>query len=186
GAEMTADEAESERPESSAPQPIAAGTLRYGALALGPWDQEGRGRLRDATAEERFAGGDPEFSATVSSRVLVESELAARVAIPSDAPPLEESSGSFSYRYVSEGLVIGLGVEERLKVARRVQYAEGSRGMLGGGTTLEHRVEVEVASRLPSPVDVEVREIVPIKDEDEEEIEIAVADVTPPWLDFDQ
>ena len=81
---------------------------------------------------------------------------------------------------------MGLGVEERLKVARNVRYAEETHGMLGGGATLDHRVSIEVSSRLADPAEVEVRERVPMKEETDKTIEIAVSDVSPPWSDFDQ
>src|SRR5205823_5853350 len=83
-------------------------------------------------------------------------------------------------------LTVGLGVEEALKVARNAHFEESVHGLLGGGATLDHRVEIEIASRLAAPVTVEVRERVPVKDPADETIEIVVPDATPAWSDFDQ
>ena len=83
-------------------------------------------------------------------------------------------------------LRIGLGVEEALKVARNTFYEESAHGLLSGGATLAHRVEIEIANRLASAVKVEVRERVPIRDEKDESIEIAVGEANPAWEDYDQ
>jgi hypothetical protein len=84
-------------------------------------------------------------------------------------------------------LTVGLGVEEGLKVARNTHYDEVSKGgLLGGSTTLTHRIELEVASRLSAPARVELRERVPIPDEEEKDVTVKVVDVQPPWEDFDQ
>lgn len=81
---------------------------------------------------------------------------------------------------------LGLGVEEAVKVARNVTFEEVSHGLMGGGTTLKHRVEIEIASRLSSACDVEVRERVPLAREGDKDLEIAVPPAAPPWEEFDQ
>jgi hypothetical protein len=83
-------------------------------------------------------------------------------------------------------LKLGLGVEPALKVARNSHFDEEVHGLLGGGVTLRHRVEIEVASRLPEAAVVEVRERVPIQDEHNKDIEITVVGAEPPWEDYDQ
>lgn len=83
-------------------------------------------------------------------------------------------------------LVVGLGVEEALKVARNTHFAESTQGLLGGSLTLEHVVEIEVASRLPAPADVEVRERVPVIRDDEKDIELEVGEASPPWEAYAQ
>ena len=242
---------------------VDASGLRYGDLALGSWDGTARGRLKPLSPTERLAGNDTALAALVASRLASEGARLSGLVLPRETPPVEESAGSFSYRYAAEGpvdvpsdglqhsvpllsrsakvslslvaaprespqavrsatlrnplavpllagpadiyledeflvtspirtvpaggeLAVGLGVEERLKIARRVTFEEESRGMLGGGTALHHRVEIEVASRLPSAAEVEIRERVPTKGEQDKDVEIVVSEVSPAWTDFDQ
>jgi hypothetical protein len=132
---------------------------------------------------------------TVLVVVPRESTQAVRVATlknPLEAPLLagpvevyleEEFLAGSSVRTVPLGgeLTVGLGVEEGLKVARNVFSDEEAQGMLGGRTALKHRVEVELASRLATPVTVEVRERVPVTAEGEKEIEVLDEKATPAW-----
>lgn len=83
-------------------------------------------------------------------------------------------------------LKIGLGVEEALKVARNTHFEEEATGLLGGGALLHHKVEIEIANRLASPVKIDVRERVPIKDEEDKDVDITVPVPTPAWEDYDQ
>ncbi len=59
-------------------------------------------------------------------------------------------------------LELGLGAEDRLKVARNVRYREEKAGLLGGSRRLHTAIEVEIASSLPRPVRVEILERVPV------------------------
>lgn len=77
--------------------------------------------------------------------------------------------------------VLGLGVEEGLKVARNTRFEEGSGGVFGGATVLTHRVSVELANRLAHPVAVEVRERVPAVPQAEKDIKVEEAEVKPAW-----
>ena len=83
-------------------------------------------------------------------------------------------------------LTIGLGVEPAVKVARRVRFDEESEGFLRGSRGLDHAIEIEVASRLKTRIDVDVRERVPVLDPGEKEITIETKDVAPAWEDFAQ
>lgn len=83
-------------------------------------------------------------------------------------------------------VTLGLGVEESIKVARNVRFTEESHGVLGGGLTLDHRVTIEVASRLAEEVDVEVRDRVPVKLQDDRSVEIVATDVSPAWSELEQ
>ncbi len=78
-------------------------------------------------------------------------------------------------------LSVGLGVEQRVKVARNTHFAEGSQGLMGGTLTLKHRIDIEVVSHLSSQAELEVRERVPSVQEKEEDIKVDVIAVTPPW-----
>ena len=84
-------------------------------------------------------------------------------------------------------LRIGLGVDERLKVARNAHHEEETQGLLSASTHLRHEVVIDIASRLAEPVEVEVRERLPVKDDAEkEDLDVALGRVDPPWEDYDQ
>ncbi len=81
---------------------------------------------------------------------------------------------------------LGLGVEEAIKVARKTTFKETSGGLLGGSTVLPHEVSIEIDNRLGVPVDLEVRERVPVVSADEKDIKIEEQDVHPPWEVVDE
>lgn len=83
-------------------------------------------------------------------------------------------------------IVLGLGVEEAVKISRNSFYNESAHGLLGGGLSLVHRVEIEVASRVNGSVRMDVRERVPVLAEKEEHIEVLAVEASPPWSPFDQ
>jgi hypothetical protein len=71
------------------------------------------------------------------------------------------------------GLVrLGLGVEERLRVARNVRVEEGSAGLLGGSTTVDHHVTIDVASSLGHAAAIEVIDRVPVTTDKDLEIKL--------------
>ncbi len=67
---------------------------------------------------------------------------------------------------------IGLGVEERIRVARNARVVEESAGILGGQTLVAHTVTIDLTSSLPAPVRVEVLDRIPITDDKNLEIEV--------------
>ena len=67
-------------------------------------------------------------------------------------------------------IALGLGVEDRLRVARNARTDEQSAGLLGGATTVDHRVTIDLRSSLGRPVTVEVIDRVPVSDDDDIEI----------------
>jgi hypothetical protein len=67
-------------------------------------------------------------------------------------------------------LRIGLGVEDRLRVARNVRVEEETTGLLGGNTAIHHNIRVDLRSSLGKSVTVEVLDRIP--DTDEKDIEI--------------
>jgi uncharacterized protein (TIGR02231 family) len=81
---------------------------------------------------------------------------------------------------------LGLGVEQGIKVARNTSFAEKSTGLLGGGLSLHHEIEVDLVNATERPAEVEVRERVPVGREDDKEIEIVVEAVTPSWNKWSQ
>ncbi|MHB8872325.1 MAG: DUF4139 domain-containing protein [Myxococcaceae bacterium] len=74
---------------------------------------------------------------------------------------------------------VGLGVEEAIKVSRNTAFNETTGGLLGGSSVLAHELQIEVANRLSHPVEVEVRERVPLSADDD--IKVDEAQVEPPW-----
>lgn len=74
---------------------------------------------------------------------------------------------------------VGVGVVESVQVARRTHMHESTAGLRGGTTVLDHRIEVDVANRLPHPVVVEIRERVPVTGDKDVRIEERRAQ--PPW-----
>ncbi len=65
---------------------------------------------------------------------------------------------------------VGLGIEERIRVARNVTVQEDTAGLLRGSTAVEHRVKVELRSALGFGVDVELLERTPVTDESDLEV----------------
>jgi hypothetical protein len=81
---------------------------------------------------------------------------------------------------------IGLGVEQGIKVARNTSFAEKSTGILGGGLSLHHEIEVDLVNATDRPAEIEVRERLPIAREDDNEIEVLVDAVEPAWNKWTQ
>ncbi|MDF1564460.1 MAG: DUF4139 domain-containing protein [Deltaproteobacteria bacterium] len=83
-------------------------------------------------------------------------------------------------------LELGLGVEQAIKVARNVRFEEESKGLVLTKLGLEHAIEVELTSHLSTPVEVEVRERLPVAVENDDDVEVEELSVTPAWEDFEQ
>ncbi|MER5634573.1 DUF4139 domain-containing protein [Streptomyces nitrosporeus] len=66
---------------------------------------------------------------------------------------------------------VGLGPAEDIRVVRRTHLHESASGLRSSTTVLDHRVHVELASRLARPVTVEVRERVPVTSDPDVRIE---------------
>jgi hypothetical protein len=81
---------------------------------------------------------------------------------------------------------LGLGVEQAVKIARNTTFAEKSTGLLGGGLALTHEIDIDIHNGSSAPIDLEVRERVPIKREDDKEVEIVVEAVEPAWKEYSQ
>ena len=76
---------------------------------------------------------------------------------------------------------LGLGVEQGIKVARNTSFKEESTGLLGGGLSLHHEIDVDVVNALDEPVELEVRERVPVVRKDDEDTKVEVTEVEPAW-----
>ncbi len=67
-------------------------------------------------------------------------------------------------------LRVGMGLDERLRLARNVRAKEDTAGLLGGDTIIDHTVSIELSSALGSPALVEVIDRLPVTDEKSVEV----------------
>ena len=72
-------------------------------------------------------------------------------------------------------LTVGLGVEERLRVARNVRVEEETAGLLGGSTVVDHDLTIDLASSLGREVTVELLERLPVSDDKGAQVELVAA-----------
>lgn len=72
--------------------------------------------------------------------------------------------------------VVGLGVEDRIRVARNARIEESSAGLLGGSTHVDHHVTVDITSSLGMPVNIEVLERIPVTDDKDVSIKVTSAE----------
>lgn len=79
---------------------------------------------------------------------------------------------------------VGLGVEERLRVARNVHYDEKSAGFLGSSTATEAEVAIELRSALGHAVEVEVLDRHPTSGDND--LEVKLVSSTPPATPYKQ
>ena len=69
-------------------------------------------------------------------------------------------------------IVLGLGVEDRVRVARNVSVEESTHGLLGGTTEVLHTVTLEVASSLGAATPLVVVDRFPVTDDDDVSVEL--------------
>lgn len=83
--------------------------------------------------------------------------------------------------YTDRGGVIslGLGVEERVRVARNTRTEEGTAGLLGGSTTVDHTVTTDLSSSLGRRITVEVMDRIPVSDDKDVEIKLLASQPQP-------
>lgn len=77
----------------------------------------------------------------------------------------------------------GMGVDDRVKVARNVRVDEESAGLLGGSLAVTHTVGIELTSSIKDPIKVVVLERVPVTDDKDIEIKIVKANPVPTTYD---
>lgn len=81
---------------------------------------------------------------------------------------------------------LGLGVEQAIKVARNTTYQEVRSGeTLVAFNELLHRIQIDIANRLPREAQIEVRERLPIPDANAK-VEVQIAQVSPNWEKYEQ
>jgi hypothetical protein len=79
---------------------------------------------------------------------------------------------------------VGLGLEERVKIARNVRIEEEKAGLLGGSLSVVHTITLDITSSLSNPVVLELLERLPISDDKNLKIERIRA--TPEPMVYDQ
>lgn len=67
-------------------------------------------------------------------------------------------------------LRVGMGLDERIRLARNVRAKEDTAGLLGGDTVIDHTVSIELSSALGSPALVELVDRLPVSDEKHVEV----------------
>lgn len=88
---------------------------------------------------------------------------------------------------VGGALSLGLGLEERIKIARNVLYRETAPGFLGNTQYFEHELELSLTSQLEREVLVEVLERLPVSHDKEVEIkELASQPSSTPYTQLER
>lgn len=183
-------------PEGARDAAALAGAFDHRWTAEGPVDVPSDGSFhavpllgRTAPVETRLVVVPRESDEAVRLAVMKNPLEAPLLAGPADVYVEDEFLVCAPIRTVPAGglLHLGLGVEEGLKVARNAHFAEEAVGLMGGAAALRHSVEIDLASRLRTAVQVEVRERVPTKDDpDDQEVEIGEIVADPPWEEWRQ
>ncbi|MDI1450653.1 DUF4139 domain-containing protein [Polyangium sp. 6x1] len=78
---------------------------------------------------------------------------------------------------------VGLGVEERVRIARNARAEESSAGLLGGSTVVDHHVTVDLTSSLGVPIHVEILERLPVTDDKDVTVKLTSAEPEPEVYD---
>ncbi len=76
---------------------------------------------------------------------------------------------------------VGLGVDPQVKIARNVEYHEVATGMLRGGLRLVHAIAIDVENLGGRPIELEIRERVPVAREHDDDIEVTLGTIDPAW-----
>ncbi|WP_437531230.1 DUF4139 domain-containing protein [Sorangium sp. So ce726] len=144
-------------------------------------DVPSNGRLHRVALGAARAPAAPRF--VTAPREAAEVYREARVENPFDAPLLAGPVDIFvdgalaaqaALGRVDRGglLRAGLGVEERIRVARNARVDESSAGLLGGSLAVEHAVVIDLSSSLGMGVEVEVLDRIPVTDDKDVEIKL--------------
>ena len=78
---------------------------------------------------------------------------------------------------------VGLGVEDRVRIARNSRVDESSAGLLGGSTVVDHHVTVDLTSSLGVPIHVEILERIPVTDDKDVTVKLTSAEPEPEVYD---
>lgn len=81
---------------------------------------------------------------------------------------------------------VGLGVDPAVKIARNVEFHEEAAGVLRGALRLVHAIAIEIENLSGRPVQLEVRERVPVTREGDDDVEVSIGKVEPAWERYTQ
>ena len=73
-------------------------------------------------------------------------------------------------------LAVGLGTDERLRVARNARTTEETAGLLGGKVVVDTEVTIDVRSALGFPAEVEVLDRIPVGGESDVSVELVASE----------
>lgn len=80
----------------------------------------------------------------------------------------------------------GLGVEERVRVARNARIREETSGLIGKTTSVHHEVRIELRSSLGVAVPIEVRDRVPVVEQGVDDLQVVLVGTQPQAKPYDQ
>lgn len=165
--------------------PLAArGRFDHRYDAEGTADVPASGRPHRVAVGAADTGAAPCFVAVPREAAEVYRE--AEIKNPFDAPLLAGpvdvfldgalmTTSEMTYVDRSGSMRIGLGVEDRLRVARNARVDESTAGLLGGSLVVDHAVTIDLSSSLGRDVTVDVIERVPVTDEKDVEVKLTYA-----------
>ena len=76
---------------------------------------------------------------------------------------------------------VGLGVDPTVKIARNTEYREEAAGMLRGALRLHHAITIDVENLSARPIELEVRERIPVTREGDDDVEVTIGKIDPAW-----
>lgn len=76
---------------------------------------------------------------------------------------------------------VGLGVDATVKIARNTEFREEATGMLRGALRLHHSIAIDVDNLSGKPIELEIRERIPVAREGDDEIEVTLGRIEPAW-----
>ena len=186
---------ETERPPEGHHWPSSEGGFDYAYVAEAPVDLASTGvftslpiDLREAKATPRYVSV-PRESQDVFRIVSLRNPLAAPLlAGPADVYVAGKFalSSSIELTPIDGRIELGLGVEQAIKIARNVSFAEDSSGMFKRHLGLTHTLELTVQNHLNSAATVEIRERIPVAAQAQaDDITIEVEAASPSWDDYE-
>jgi hypothetical protein len=186
---------ETERAPEGHHWPTSEGGFDYAYVAEAPVDLASTGvftslpiDLREAEASPRYVSV-PRESQDVFRIVSLRNPLAAPL-LPGPADVYVAGkfllTSDVELTPIDGRIELGLGVEQAIKIARNVSFAEDSSGMFKRQLGLTHTLELTVQNHLGSAATVEIRERIPIAAKAQaDDIAVQIENVTPRWEDYE-
>ncbi|HVH97895.1 MAG TPA: DUF4139 domain-containing protein [Enhygromyxa sp.] len=174
--------------------PTSKGGFDYAYVADAPCDLASDGKFHSLAIDRREAEATPRYISVpretqdVFRIVALRNPLAAPL-LPGPADVYV--AGKFALTTPVEltpiggRIELGLGVEQAIKIARNISFAEDSAGMFKRQLELRHTIAIEIANHLASAATVEVRERVPIVPDGQDDVEVTIERVDPSWEDYE-